>query len=131
MVIDQHRAGELLAAVDHAVTDRVDLGHRGDNAVFRAGQLVDNGGNGFGMRRERKILVEDGLSADQRAVLEVPADADALAEALGKNLFGFHIDQLVFQGRAACVDHKNFHVAFSFLFRSQKASRDAWISHIF
>jgi hypothetical protein len=46
--------------------------------------------------------------------IEMPADADALAEALGKNLLGLHIDQLVFEGRAAGVNHKNFHFCFPF-----------------
>ena len=117
--------------MDHTVADGIDLGHRGDNTVFRTGQLVDDSRDRLGMGRQGKILVEDGLVAEQRAVLQMPADADALAEALGKNLLGLHIDQLVFEGRAAGVNHKNFHFCFPFFLRSQKASRDALISFLF
>ncbi len=33
-VVDEHGAGELLAAMDHAVSDGVDLGHALDHAVL-------------------------------------------------------------------------------------------------
>ena len=114
LVVDLHGGGELLAAVDDTVTDRVDLLHVGDHAVLGAGELVDDGGNGLGMRRHREILVKDGLSADQRAVLQMTVDADALAKALGENGFVLHVDQLILQRGAAGVDDQNFHSVGSF-----------------
>ncbi len=91
------------------MTHRVDLLHGGDNTEFGAGQLLDNSGNGLRVGGEADILVKDGLTAHQRAVLQMSVDTDALAETLGHELFGLHVDELVFEGGAACVDNKNFH----------------------
>ena len=60
------------------MTDRIDLAHRGDNTIFRTGQLVDNSGNGFRMGRKREIFVKHGLVADQRAVFQMSVNSDAL-----------------------------------------------------
>ena len=109
-IVDLDRAGKLLAAVDHAVTDSVDLTHGGDDTVLSAGELVDDSGNRFGMSREREILVKHGLVADERGVFQMTVDADAFAEALGHDLLGLHVDQLILQRRTACVDDQNFHV---------------------
>ena len=115
-IVDFDRAGKLLTTVNDAVTDGVDLAHGSDNTVLSAGELVDDGGDRFGMGRKREILIEDGLAADQRGVLQMTVDADALAEALRHDLLGLHVDQLILQRRTACVDDQNFHVMCSFLF---------------
>ena len=91
------------------MTNCVDLLHGGDNAVFRTGQLLDNGSNGLGVGGQADILIKDGLAPHQRAVLQMSVDTDALAETLGHELFGLHVDELVFEGGAACVNYKNFH----------------------
>ena len=114
-VVDFDGAGELLTAVNHTVTDRVDLAHGSDNTVLGAGELVDDRGDCFGMGRKRKIFIEDRLAADKRGVLQMTVDADTLAEALGHDLLGLHVDQLILQRRTACVDDQNFHVMCSFL----------------
>ena len=101
--------------MNHAVADGVNLGHGGNHTVFRTGQLVDDGCDRFGMRGHGKIFIKHGLSANQGAVLQVTADPDALAKTLCENGFGFHVDQLIFQGRAASIDNKNFHELRSFL----------------
>ena len=110
LVVDQHGGGKLLAAVDDAVTDGVNLLHRAYNAVFLARQLVDDSGDRLGVRGHGDVFVEDRLVAYERAVLEMAVDADALAKALGHDGFALHVDQLIFQRGAACVDDENFHV---------------------
>ena len=39
-----------------------------------------------------RSLVKNGLAAHQRGVLQVPVDADALAQALGEELLALHVD---------------------------------------
>ena len=114
LVGDEHGGGKFLAAVDDAVTDSVDLLHGADNAVFGRGELVNDCGNGLGMSGESNVLVEHGFVADQRSVLQMAVDADTLAEAFGQKLLIVHIDELILEGGAACVDNKNFHYLFPF-----------------
>ena len=113
-VVDEHGGGELLAAVDHAVTDRVDLFHGVDHAVLGAGEFINDGGNGLGMRGHGHVFVKNRFPLHQRRVLEVTVDADALAQPLGHDGLGLHVDELIFEGGAARVDDKNFHVFVSF-----------------
>ena len=108
-VIDLDGAGELLTAMDDTVADGVDLLHGGDHTVLGAGQLVDDRGDGLGVGGHRQVFVKDGLAADERGVLQVTVDTDALAQALGQKVLGLHVDQLIFQRRAAGIDDKNFH----------------------
>ena len=89
--------------MNDAVADSVDLLHGGYNAVLGAGKLVDN------------ILIKYGLAAYQGAVLKVTVEADTLAKALSHYRLGLHVDELVLQGRTACVDYKNFHSDIPFL----------------
>ena len=60
-------------------------------------------------RGQGDVLVEDGLAANKRGVLQVTVDADALAQALGEELLALHVDELVLQRGAAGVDDQNFH----------------------
>ena len=105
VVVDLDGAGELLTAVHHAVTDSVDLLHGGDDTVLRAGELLDDSGDGFGVGGHGDVFIKDGLAADQGAVLEVTVDADSLSEALGHDLLGVHIDQLLIERGAAGFDN--------------------------
>jgi len=116
-VVDLDGAGELLAAVDDAVADGVDLLHGGDHTILGAGQLVDDRGDGFGVRGHRQVLVKDGFAADERGVLQMAVEADALAQALGQDVLGLHVDQLILQGRAAGIDDKNFHSQIPFSYK--------------
>ena len=104
-VVDLDGAGELLAAVDDAVAYGVDLLHGGDHTVLGAGQLVDDRGDGFGVRGHRQVLVKDGFAVDERGVLQMAVEADALAQALGQDVLGLHVDQLILQGRTSAVDN--------------------------
>ena len=103
-VVDAHGAGKLFAAMDDAVADGVDLLHGGHDTVLLARQLLDDGGDRLGVGGHGDVLVEDRLAADQRAVLQVTVDPDPLAKALGHDLLGLHVDELILQRRAAGVD---------------------------
>ena len=113
--VNENGLRELLTAVEHAVTDSVYLAHGGDNAVLGAYELVDRCGDSLGMRGHGDIRFKNLLVADQRGVLEMTVNADALAQALGHDLFGLHVDQLILQRGAAGIDNKDLHYLFSFL----------------
>ena len=111
VLVDQHRVGKLLAAVDDAVTHGADLPHALDHAVLLAGQLIQHGGNGLGVGGHGHVLVEHGLAV-LGLVGQVAVDADALAQTLGQELLALHVQQLVLQRGGAAVDNKNFHKSF-------------------
>ena len=113
-VIDKHGVGKLLAAMNHTVADCVDFLHGGNNAVLLAGQLLNDSGNRLRVGGHGKVFVEDALAANQRAVLEVAVDTDALAKALGHDLLSLHVNQLILERGTAGVDNQNFHVSFPF-----------------
>ena len=113
--VNENGLGELLAAVEHTVADSVYLTHGGDHAVLGAYELVDRCGDSLGMRGHGDIRFKNLLVADQRGVLEMTVNADALAQALGHDLFGLHVDQLILKRGAAGIDNKDLHYLFSFL----------------
>ena len=105
VLVDENGGGEGLAAVDDAVADGIDLGHGLDDAVFLARELVDDGRDRFRMGREVDVLIEDRLVADEGLMLQMAADADALAKTFREDLLAVHIKELVFEGRASRVDN--------------------------
>ena len=94
--------------MNDAVTDGADLAHALDNAVFGAGELVENGSNGLGVGGQGDVLIELRLAV-LGLVLQMAVDANAFAKTLGKKRFGLHVQKLILQGGGACVDDKNFH----------------------
>ena len=99
LVGDEDGAGEALAAVDHPVTHRVDLLHGGDDAVLGIHQSVQHGLDGLGVGGHGHIGGLDGLLALHLGLVgELAVDADALAEALGQQMAGFRVQQLILQG---------------------------------
>ena len=114
LVVDLHRGGEGLAAVDHPVAHRLDLLHGADYAVGGVHQGVQHGLDGLRMGGHGHVLGVDGLLAGG-LIGEFAVDADALAQALGQHRLGVGVQQLVLQGRAAGVDYQNFHVPHSFV----------------
>ena len=110
-VVDKAALGELRAAVENAVADRVDLVHAGDNTVCRVDQRVQNGldrlcvgGHGNVNGVDLLLALHEGL------VGELTVDPDALAQALRQKNLAVHINELILQGGAAGVDDKNLHV---------------------
>ena len=109
LIVNLNGVGKLLAAVDNAVTDSVDLLHGGDNTVLCACELVNNGCDSLRMGGHRNILIEHRFAADQRSMLEVTVYTDTLAKTLSQGRFGLHVDELVLEGGASRVDNKNLH----------------------
>ena len=106
---DNDAVREELAAVYHAVADRVDLAHRGDNALLGIEQHVDDRLDRFLMGRHGNVELEFLVRLVAR-VRQDAVDADALAQALGHDLARIGVEQLVLQRRAASVDNQNFHL---------------------
>ena len=104
-VADFHGAGKGLGTVDHAVTHRVDLVHGGNDTILGVHQGVQHGLDGLGMGGHGHV---DGvqllLAFHLGLVGELAVDADALAEALGQQLAGGGVQELILQGGTACVD---------------------------
>ena len=104
---DQAALLELLAAVDHAVADGVDLGNALNDLALAGGHLLDDLGESLGVGGEdggRGGLVAVGLMGDHAAL-----HADALAQTFAQDLLALHVDQLVLQAGRTAVDNQNFH----------------------
>ena len=108
LVGDEDGLGELLAAMDHAVTHRVDLLHGADHAVLGIHQGVQNGLDGLGVGGHGHVGVLDGLLAGG-LIGELAVQANALTQALGQDLLSVGVEQLILQRGAAGVDDKNVH----------------------
>ena len=99
---------ELLAAVDDAVADGVDLGNAVNDLACAGGHLLHDLGECLGVGGEDcrgGSLGAVGLVSDHAAL-----HANALAQALAQHLLAVHIDQLILQGRRAAVNNQNFHL---------------------
>ena len=99
--------GELLTAVDHTVTHCVNLRHVFDDTVVVVGEHFHHQLDGSLMVGHITVGVIDILTGG--GVLDVAVQADALAQALGQNFLGIGVQQLILQGRAACVDDQYLH----------------------
>ena len=111
---DQAAGLELLAAVDHPVTDGVDLVHALNALAGAGGHLLDDLVECLGVGGENGRgggLVAVGVVGDHAAL-----HADALAQALAQHLLAVHINQLILQGRRTTVDNQNFHLLRCLLF---------------
>ena len=106
VVVDDDGAGELLTAMDHAVTHGRDLGHILDDAHLGVGQDVEDHLYGHfvvgHVLLDLHLVAAGGLVGEHAAV-----DADALAEALGDDGLGVDVDELILEGGAAGVDDEN------------------------
>ena len=110
LVGDEDGGVERLAAVHHPVAHSVDLLHGADHAVLGVHQRVEHGLDGFGVGGHGHVHGVQGLLALHLGLIgELAVDADALAQALGQQHAGFRVEQLILQGRTACVDDENVH----------------------
>ena len=111
LFVDDYRAGEFLTAVQHAVSNRGDLGKRRDHAVFLGSEGVENDLDCFRMivHVDLKLVV---LSAFH-LLLEVSAcNTDTVCHTFCQQSLVLHIDQLILDGRTSCIDYENFHFVF-------------------
>ena len=96
--------------MNNTVTHSVDLLHGADDAVFSVDQSVQNSLDGLGMGGHSNVnSVQNSLALHLGLIGELAVDADTLAQALGQQIAGHGVQQLILQGRAAGVDHKNIH----------------------
>lgn len=110
LVIDQAAGLELLAAVDHAVADGIDLCHVVDALALASGHLLHDLSKCLGVGGEDRRsggLVAVGVMGDHAAL-----HADALAQAFAQHLLAIHVDQLILQRRRSAVNNQNFHLSF-------------------
>ena len=110
LIGDDDGLGELFAAVNNAVADRVDLLHGGDHAVLLIDKRVQHSLNGFAVSGHGDGSGLDSFLAGQLGLVgEQTVDADTLAQTLGKQLARSGVEQLILQGRRTCVDDQNIH----------------------
>ena len=105
---DDAALDELVAAVEHAMADRVDLVDGLDDAVFRIDQNVHDRLDGFLMRGHRDILFEL-LARGDDLVVQAAVQTDALTEAFRGDDAGIGVHQLILQAGAAGINDQNIH----------------------
>ena len=97
IVVNEHGAVEVLAALHDTVADRVDLVEGVDRLVRTGRQRLED--------ERHRIVVVAHLRVDDRLVLvetvlvEGISGTHALADALGEQFVRFHVDELILQGR--------------------------------
>ena len=91
----------------HTVAYRCYLVHAVNNMTFSLHHLVQDHIKGVLVGKEVGFLLH--FIAIHGLVAVLAVYAYALANALAQDRLVFHADQLIFQGRAACVDHQNIH----------------------
>ena len=110
-----HKAGlvEDGAALNHPVAYGGDLSEVLYNALLRVQQGLLHLGKGGGMVGHVHVPVQlpavGGLMGKDTAV-----QAYALTVPLAEHLLAVHINKLILQRGAACIDNKNFHISLSF-----------------
>ena len=109
ILINDNRLGELLTAMNYAMTDRIDLIHALNNAVLGIKHGVYDYADSFDMvfnvSNDLKALFPHGGLINYVGIL----DADTVNKSLGNDRFFLNIDQLILERRAACIDNKNLH----------------------
>ena len=107
-LVDDTGFDKTVAAVENAMADGVDLIQRLNNAVFRVGEDVQNGGDGLGMGGHGDLPLDLDILVGN-LVGQSAVEGDTLAQTLGKDLTGVRVHELILEGRASCVDNQNFH----------------------
>ena len=106
---DDAAGGELLAAVQHAVTHRADFIHGLEHALFRVKQRAQHQLRRHDVVRNRLVEVDD-LRHVRGLLVQVGAfNRDALHLPLDDHLLVVHVHQLVLQGGRTRVDNQNLH----------------------
>jgi hypothetical protein len=106
LVVNDAGIKEFHTAVEHTVTDSVDLVNGLDNTVLRIYQDLQNSGNGLRVAGHGDIL-NNLLFAN--LVGQTAVDINTLAQALSGHIAGLGIHQLILKRRAAGIDNQNIH----------------------
>ena len=106
VLINEAGIGKLVAAVNNAVTDSINLCNGLDDTDFSVNQSVHDGSDGFAVGGHGDFL--NGLNA-VGIVGQTAIDADTLAQALSGNVTSLGVHQLILKARGAGVDNKNVH----------------------
>jgi hypothetical protein len=114
LIGDQCGLGEYFCTLYHTVANCRDLVHAGNYGAFTGGQCLNQTGKCLGMGREVAVLFH--LDTRSGLVAQMAVDTDTVAVALCDHRLIFHIDELILQRRASCIDNKNNHGKF-LLFR--------------
>ena len=104
---DERGLFERLARSDNPMPHCVDLVHGRNDAALFVRQLLQNELYG-------DVMIGHGLFDDRFLTLCLmgefgAVDADSFAVSLGDDVFRFHVDELIFKGRASRIDDQNFH----------------------
>ena len=99
----------LFAAVEDAVSDSRDLVDVGENGKLAGGQAGDQFLKGVLMGGERLVLLYGAAVGD--LVGDNTVHADTFNVSLGDNRLVGHVDELILEGGATCIDYQNFHVS--------------------
>ncbi len=138
LLVDEHRLGHGLAAVEHAVANGVDLVLALDDALFGVGEQGDDELDGFLVGREGLFL--DDLLFLGAVGIDLVGElahlkANALGEAGAEDLVVVHFNELIFAGRGSCVHNQYFHAVCSlwsvkggYLAASASFSAAAWMA---
>ena len=103
IVIDEHGAIEVLAALHYAVPHGVDVVQRVDGLGGAARQRLQHEGHGGVVIGHGGV--DDHLILVDAVLVEGLGGTDTLADALGEHFMGFNIDELVLQrGRTGVED---------------------------
>ena len=105
---DDAALDELIAAVEHAVTDGVDLIDRLNDAVLTVHEDRHNSFDGLLMGGHGDVLF-DLRALGQCLVGQPSVQTDALAQTLGSDDAGIRVHKLILQARAAGVDNEDVH----------------------
>ena len=111
-LVDEAGGNKLVAAMEHAMADRVDLVNGLDNAVLGVNENGHDSLDGFLVSGHGNVLLHL-LTGCGNLVGQPSVKANTLAKTLCGNVAGVGIHQLILQARAARVDDQNVHGRFT------------------
>ena len=106
--VDDAAFDKLVAAVQDAVAHSVDLVDGLDDAVSRVDENGHNSFDGFLVGGHRDVLF-DLLAGSRNLVGQLAVKTDALAKALGGDIAGVRVHELILETGAASVDNQYIH----------------------
>ena len=109
-LVDDAALNKLVAAVQDAVADSVDLVNGLDNAVLRIDQNGHDRLDRFLMGGHGDVLFHL-LAACGNLVRQTAVQTDTLTQTLGGDVAGVRVHELVLEAGAASIDNQNVHTS--------------------